>query len=318
MPVLFLILACALWGLSFPIIKALHLEQSSRLAEAGSGFFAAWIQMARFGIGALLLLPFTISGGIATRSEFRQGLLLACWGGAGMALQADGLAHTPASTSAFLTQAYCVILPLIVCVRLRRPPEALTLASTLLVMAGCVLLSGLRPGDFSIGRGEAETLLAALLFTFQILTLENPRYRGNRGLNVTFVMCLGIALVFLPITLVLAPSPSAVIAAGASWPSIAMILALALFCSVGAYLLMNHWQPRISATEAGLIYTTEPVFTAIYVLFLPGWICSWTGGGYANERFGLVNGIGGGLIVAANIILHLKRQPHPPSIAPAP
>ena len=33
--------------------------------------------------------------------------------GAGMALQADGLAHTPASTSAFLTQAYCVILPLV-------------------------------------------------------------------------------------------------------------------------------------------------------------------------------------------------------------
>lgn len=318
MPVIFLILACALWGLSFPITKALQLEQASRLSGAGSGFFAVWMQMTRFGLGALMLLPFTIAGGIATRSEIRQGLLLAFWGGTGLALQADGLAHTPASTSAFLTQAYCVILPLVSCVRLRRPPEARVVVSTLLVVAGCAMLSGLRPGDLRIGRGEAETLLAAVFFTIQILTLENPRYHVNRGLNVTFVMCLGIALIFLPVTLMFAPSPSAVIAAGASWPSITMILALALFCSIGAYLLMNHWQPRISATEAGLIYTTEPVFTAVYVLFLPGWISSWTGGGYANEHFGLANIIGGALIVAANVILHLKRAPHPPSIAPAP
>jgi drug/metabolite transporter (DMT)-like permease len=318
MPVFFLMLACALWGLSFPLMRALQLEQASRLSGAGSGFFAVWMQMARFGVGALLLLPFMMRGGIATRSEIRQGLLLAFWGGTGMALQADGLAHTQASTSAFLTQAYCVILPLIACARLRRPPETRVVISTLLVMAGCALLSGLRPGDLRIGRGEAETLLAALLFTFQILTLENPRYSGNRGLNITFVMCLGIALIFVPVTLVFAPSPSAVMAAGASWPSIAMIVALALFCSVGAYLLMNQWQPRISATEAGLIYTTEPVFTVFYVLFLPGWISSWAGGGYANESFSLVNGIGGALIVVANVILHLKRAPHPPAIAPAP
>jgi drug/metabolite transporter (DMT)-like permease len=318
MPVFFLILACALWGLSFPIVRALHFEQSSRLADTDSGFFAAWMQMARFGIGALLLLPFVISGGIATRSEVRQGLLLAFWGGAGMALQADGLAHTPASTSAFLTQAYCVILPLIACIKLRRPLESRVMISTLLVMAGCALLAGLRPGDLRIGRGEAETLLAALFFTFQILTLENPRYAGNRGLHITFVMCLGIAVVFIPVTLMLAPSAAAMISAGASWFSIAMILALALFCTVGAFLLMNHWQPRISATEAGLIYTTEPVFTAVYVLFLPGWISAWTGGSYTNERFGLVNGIGGAFIVLANAILHLKRPPHSAAIAPAP
>ncbi len=316
MPVFYLILACALWGLSFPLMRALQLEQSSRLAGAGSGFFAVWMQMARFGLGALLLLPFTISGGIATRSELRQGLLLAFWGGAGMALQADGLAHTPASTSAFLTQAYCVILPLIACLRLRRPPEARVVMSTFLVMAGCAMLSGLRPGDLHIGRGEAETLLAALFFTIQILTLENPRYRGNRGLNVTFVMCSGIALIFVPVTLLFAPSPAAMIAAGASWPSIAMIVALALFCSVGAYLLMNHWQPRISATEAGLIYTTEPVFTGVYVLFLPAMLGVFIGGSYPNESLSASMLVGGTLIFGANILMQWKRPPHLPPAGP--
>jgi len=312
MPAFFLILACALWGLSFPIVKALHLEQSSRLGGVPSEFLAAWIQMARFSIGAMVLLPFVLRRVTATRLEIRQGLTLALLGGIGMGLQTDGLAHTAASTSAFLTQAYCVLLPLIACLRTRRLPSGRTIAATLMVITGCTLLSGLRADDLRIGRGEAETLLGVLFFTFQILTLENLRYRGNRGLNVTFVMCIGIALIFLPVSIMLAPSASAFVAAGASWPAFGLSTLLAVFCSVGAYLLMNQWQPRISAVEAGLIYTTEPVFTAIYVLFLPALLGAWIGIRYANEHFGPQTWVGGCFIVAANIVLHVKRPPHPP------
>lgn len=318
MPVFCLVLACALWGLSFPVVKALHLEQSMRLPGAGSEFLAAWMQVARFGMGALILLPFVVKRRFPCRLEIRQGLVLAFWGGTGMALQADGLAHTAASTSAFLTQAYCVILPLVACARLRRAPEFRILAATGLVIAGCAVLSGMKPGDLRIGRGEVETLLAALLFTFQILALENPRYRSNRGLPVTFVMCLAIAVMMLPAAALTAPSPAAPLAAGASWPAFVLIATLAVFCTVGAYLLMNQWQPRISATEAGLIYTTEPVFTAAYVMFLPQWLAALTGSGYPNESPGLPMILGGGMILAANLLMQLKRKPHKPAIAPAP
>lgn len=318
MPAILLVLACALWGLSFPVVKALHLEQSARLPSADSAFLAAWMQVARFGMGALILLPFAARAGVPDRREIRQGLLLALWGGAGMALQAEGLAHTAASTSAFLTQAYCVLLPLIACLRLRRPPDFRTAAATVLVITGCAVLSGMRPGDLSIGRGEAVTLIAALLFTFQILTLENPDYAGNRGLQVTFVMCLGIAVLFFPVALCTAPDARDVLRAGASWPALLLVAILAVFCSVAAFLLMNRWQREISATEAGLIYTSEPVFTAVYAMFLPQWIGSWTGGGYLNESPGTAMIAGGGLILAANLLMQLKRQPHPPAIAPAP
>ena len=104
MPVLCLILACAFWGLSFPVVKALHLEQTMRLPGAGSEFLSAWMQVARFGLGALILLPFVAKRRLPSRLELRQGFWLAFWGGTGMALQADGLAHTAESTSAFLTQ----------------------------------------------------------------------------------------------------------------------------------------------------------------------------------------------------------------------
>jgi drug/metabolite transporter (DMT)-like permease len=318
MPLFFLILACALWGLSFPVVKVLHLEQTSRLPGVGSEFLAAWIQVARFGVGALILLPFAMRRGWPTRLEWRQSMWLAWWGGLGMVMQADGLAHTDASTSAFLTQAYCVILPLVACARLRRLPGKRTVVATLLVMIGGGILSGVRPGDLRIGRGELETLVAACFFTMQILTLEHPKYRGNRGTQVTLLMCVGIAALMLPVTAVLAPEPAMIVTAGASWAAFGLVAVLALFCSVGAYLLMNVWQPRISATEAGLIYTTEPVFTAVYVLFLPAWIAQVTGAGYPNERLTTEMLAGGGLILVANLLMQLKRPPHRPAIAPAP
>ncbi len=318
MPRACLILACALWGLSFPLVKALHFEQSARIPDAGSGFLALWMQSARFGLGAIILFPLIRRRGRIRGGELRQGILLGLWGGGGMALQADGLAHTEASTSAFLTQAYCVLLPLIACVRTRLAPDSRTIAATVLVVAGCAALSGIRPGDFTVGRGEIETLLASLLFTVQILTLENPRYRENRGLPVTLVMCAAIAAMFLIPSLLAAPRVADVIGAGSSWPAFGLTAALALFCSVGAFLLMNHWQPKVSATEAGLIYTSEPLFTAVYVLFLPAWLATWTGGGYANERFGIATWIGGSMIIAANLILQVGRPPHRASIAPAP
>jgi drug/metabolite transporter (DMT)-like permease len=316
MPTLFLILACALWGLSFPLVKALHLEQTARLPGASSLFLASWLQMARFGLGALILVPFIIGKKAPTSREIRQALLLGFWGGSGMLLQADALAYTDASTSAFLTQAYCVFLPLWACLRSRQSPALRLSIATLLVLTGGAILSGLRPDNLKLGRGEIETIAAAFLFTFQILVLENPRHEGNRGLMVTFVMFIAITVLLLPFTLVSAPNLAACVSAGASLPAFGIICLLALLCSVVAYLLMNIWQPRVSATEAGLIYTTEPVFTGVFVLFLPALLSGAIHGNYPNEILSTQMIIGGGLILAANILMQWKRPPHLPAAGP--
>jgi drug/metabolite transporter (DMT)-like permease len=318
MPVFFLIIACALWAVSFPLVKVLHLEQSSRLPGASSVFLSSWMQFARFGCGAVLLLPFVIGKRRPTRNEIYQGLILALWGGTGMWLQADSLAYTDASTSAFLTQAYCILLPLWACLQTRKMPGRQVISATLMVGIGGAILSGIRPDHLKLGRGEIETLCAAFLFTFQILALENPRFSGNRGTSVTFVMFLGIAVLFAPITAIVAPDLASCLSAGASCQSLVIIACLALFCSVGAYLLMNIWQPRVPATEAGLIYTTEPVFTAIYVLFLPAMLGTFISGPYSNESLTMPMLLGMSLIVAANALMQWKRQPHLPPAGPIP
>lgn len=318
MPIVFLTLACLLWGLSFPLIKALHLEQAARIPEASTWFLAAWLQVARFGLAALLLIPLLARRGIPGRLEIHQGLIVGGWGGLGMAIQADALAYTHASTSAFLTQAYCIILPLWAAVRSRRLPGTRVITATVLVLAGSIVLSGLRWDDLTIGRGEASTLVAAFFFALQILALEDRRFAANSGVSVTFVMCVVIAAIFLPVSLIGAPHVGAVLTAGATSQAFVLVLSLALFCSVGAFGLMNAWQRRVSATEAGLIYTTEPVFTAVYVLFLPAMLGAFIGQIYANESLTTSLALGGSLIVAANVLMQWKGKPHRPAIAPAP
>jgi drug/metabolite transporter (DMT)-like permease len=316
-PVAMLILACALWGVSFPVVKALGMEQEARLPTASDTFLSVWLQLARFALAAVIMIPL-IRRQWPNRREWVQGAWLALWGGVGMALQTWGLGHTEASTSAFLTQAYCVILPLVACLRTRRAPSPRVIAATALVVLGGAVLSGVKPGDMKIGPGETATLAAAFIFTFQILTLENPKYEGNRGLPVTFAMSAMIALIFLPVSWLLAPDAAHLITPGATIASFTLVAVLALVCSVGAYGLMVCWQPRVSATEAGLIYTSEPVFTAAFALFLPSLLARLVGHDYADETLTVSLLTGGSLILAANVLMQWKRRPHPPAIAPAP
>ena len=165
---LLLIIACILWAVSFPLMKALHLEQSSRLPELSTLFLASWLQLTRFGLGAFLLLPWVLLNKLPSRNEIRQGMILAFFGGTGLWLQADSLAYTDASTSAFLTQAYCILLPLFACIKSRKAPSLRVIVATVLVITGAAFLAGLRPGHLNLGRGEIENLCAAFFFTFQI------------------------------------------------------------------------------------------------------------------------------------------------------
>ena len=307
--VLWLTLGTAAWGLSFPVQKMLTLLQQELVPEAGSWFLTSWIICLRSVLAALVLWlwkPMLLRG--MTREEVRQGLLLGLIGGLGLVLQADGLAHTNASTSAFLTQAYCVILPLWHCFSRRIAPGWKLAVCTMLVLWGISLLSGFNWTTLHMGRGEWETLGAAAAFTFQIILLERPRYRLNRAMPVTLLMFLGFAAWSAPVAVLAAPQLGDLWRVLASPAALAHLVVLALACTVFAYGIMNLWQPKVSASEAGLIYCIEPVCAAVYALFLPGILSAWTGVSYANETLTYTLITGGLLITAANILLQANFQ----------
>ncbi|MGA3006687.1 MAG: DMT family transporter [Opitutaceae bacterium] len=302
-----LIGATAFWGLSFPLNKAIMFSHVRLLPASGHWFITAQSAWPRFALALIILAAFRFRDIRAlTRSEWRQGLVLGLFSAAGLLFQIDGLQFTAASTSAFLTQLYAILIPIWFAVRRRRNPGASVWLSAVLVLAGVAVLARLDWRDLRLGRGEAETLLGSVFFMGQILCLERKEFSANRVLPMTAAMFAVEAAIFVAVALAAAGRPAELFVPWGSGAWTGFTVVLTMLCTLCAFIIMNVWQPKITATEAGLVYCIEPVFASLLALFLPAWFGGWGVFVYPNETAGLNLLVGGGLITAANVLIQLK------------
>lgn len=305
-----LVLANLFWGLSFPLIKAIALTHLHLLPASNTWFVTAWTVGPRFILAAAVLLLWQRrSLATITRKEGQQGVALGLFAGAGMLFQTDGLQFTAASTSAFLTQFYAIMIPVYLALQSRRAPPWTVWLSCALVLAGVAILGHFDFQTLHLGRGEIETLISSVFFMGQILSLDHKGFAANRVLPVSLLMFAIQGTMFGLLAVATAPTPSALLTTWQSPQWTTFTLVLTLFSTLGAYLLMNRFQPRITATEAGLIYCIEPVFGSLMALFLPALFSQWAGIAYANENATTSLLVGGGLITAANLLIQLRPVP---------
>jgi drug/metabolite transporter (DMT)-like permease len=257
--------------------------------------------VARFALAALIVFAVLLRGSWrCTRSEFIQGLGVGIFGGLGMVFQVDGLGYTTASTSAFLTQGTVITIPIAKALLHHELPSRRAFGCVLLALIGVAVLSQLDLAHLRLGRGEAETLIAALFFTGHILWLERPSFTGNDSRKVSLVMFATIAVITLPM---IATKPILAVqslSSGGAWLCLAVLIGP---CTLGSFLWMNRWQPFVSATTAGLIYCLEPVFASVFALVLPGLLSLAMAIHYPNESVTLPILLGGGLILLANVFM---------------
>jgi drug/metabolite transporter (DMT)-like permease len=304
-----LVSATALWGLSFPLLRGLELAQRAQAPDVPFPAFAAADMAVRFLFAALVLLPF-YGGGLRSisRREWSQAGGLALLGGAGLYLQTLGLAQTNASVSAFLTQLYTLVVPLIVACRDRRWPTLRVTGSCLLVLLGAALLS---PGLLAHLRpafGEGMIIASAVFFAGQIVWVERPRYATNRAGLVTLLMFALIGLFFAGMFPLLGGTATGARDLFATPGLIELMTITVILCTVINYYIMNQWQRWVSATEAGLIYCLEPVTATVLCAFLPGVISRVASVAYANESLGWNLLAGGTLIVGATVLVATERR----------
>lgn len=304
---LMLLVANFFWGLSFPLIKALALLGEKLAPGAGTWFSGLTTVAPRFLLATIALaLLRARSFWQITRGELKQGIIIGLFATAGLLFQNDGLQFTAASTSAFLTQFYAILIPVYLALRSRRSPRWVVWMSSALVLAGVAILGRFNWQTLSLGRGEWETLLASVFFMGQILWLEKEEFADNRPEKLTLVMFATSAVIFCALAGILAPDTVALLKPWTSPAWLSLTAALTVFSTLGAYLIMNTWQPKITATEAGLIYCVEPIFGSIMALFLPALFSIWAGIAYANEKATLNLLVGGGLITAANVLIQFN------------
>jgi drug/metabolite transporter (DMT)-like permease len=305
-----LLLANFFWGLSFPVIKALGQLQGRLVPASSTWFITAYTMAPRFLLAVLVLIIIQARDfWRITPAELKQGAMMGLFTAGGMLFQNDGLQFTAASTSAFLTQFYAIMIPVWLALRARRNPGRLVWTSCALVLAGVAVLGHFDWRVMRFGRGEAETLLSSVFFMGQILCLENKQFAANRAAKITLVMFATEGLVFWTFAAITMPNAAALVTPWTSPVWLGLTALLTVFCTLGAFGLMNAWQPKITATEAGLIYCVEPIFCALMALFLPAIFSAWAAINYPNEHATTSLLIGGGLITLANVLVYLKPLP---------
>jgi drug/metabolite transporter (DMT)-like permease len=304
-----LIGACFFWGLGFPLTKAYALRAQVEAPGASSWFVMSALLAVRFLAAAACTALFLFRR--PRKLELEQGLWLGVFTGAGLVFQADGMAYTEASTSAFLTQGYVLFLPVVSAVAGRRFPEARVIVAVVAIVLGLTVLARFDPHKLALGRGELETLIASMLFGLQILWLSREKYAQNRTAPVTLIFFLVIGAGTLPLAWLTArPSDIAAIAGSAEvW---VLFTLLTLLSTLVAFGLMNRSQPHVPPAEAGVIYGAEPLFASAFALFLPEMITPLAGITYENEALTSRLLIGGGLVTIANLVLQLRAgRPRP-------
>ncbi|MBK8858490.1 MAG: EamA family transporter [Opitutaceae bacterium] len=294
-------------NVGFVLYKASVMAHQPYAVGESSWFLSAHDLAPRFFLGALLLLAlFGRSVMQLTRTEWRQTAFMAVTSFAGCMLQLDGLQRTSAATTSFLTQFYVVLIPLWWALLHRKRPDWRVPVACVLVLAGVAILARVNWETFRIGRGETEVLLGAVFFSFLLLSLNWPAFSANRAERTSAAMFLIEGALFSVLSLLTCREPANLVAPYSSPTWLTLMVASAVLGSVGPFVILNHWQRFITATEAGVLYSFGPVVATLSEVILPAVISGWAGIAYANQPLTMTLVVGGALILVANILLQWK------------
>mgnify|MGYP000970942622 CR=1 FL=1 len=248
----------------------------------------------RFLIGAAVLAPMAFRRP-ATPGEVRHGILAGACLLVGYVVQTFGLRHTTAASSAFITYLLVVFVPLVVAVRTRRLPSGQVLAGVGLAVAGLYALSD---GIGGLGRGEALTLVCALMFALHIIVLGEVSGRHD-AFRLTFwqLVTVGVAC--------LVPGALAGDGVGSAFAFDRGVWIAAIFCGIGptaiSFWCMSWGQKVVPESQAAIILLLEPVSAAAL-------------GELTGEHLGWRGGLGALLILGAVVVTEILGRARPAAL----
>lgn len=263
-----LLLVAVVWGGTFPTVKQLVESVPPHSLLAG-----------RFGAAALLLAAFAF----ARRRAWRPRLLLLGFFigvvfGAGYLLQTIGLQYTSASKAGFITALNVVFIPVLARFISGRIAAWTTWLGVGVATAGLAIMTvdwsaGLRPE-----LGDLFVLACAFMFALHIVLIDKFAADFDPVL-FTFVQVVTVAV----LSGLTATMFEGRVVLPADGPNIGRLIFLALFATAGAVLTQVYLQPLTTPTRAGLIFSTEPVFAALFAWLLLGEMMTtsgWIGGAF--------------------------------------
>lgn len=247
--IFWLTLTTLLWGGSFVFTK-IGLRDFPPVTFMTLRFAGAALLMAAVCGGRLRQLTLTVT---------TRGSLIGTALAAANIMFVIGISGTTISRAGFLNNLFVLIIPLLSFLLWRTRLEIGTLFGVLLATLGLAQLA--EGGLEGFNHGDLFSTICALFISFHILSVT--KLMGDADVRlVTFIQFVAVAL-WGSLALLFTPSVPL-------HPSPLTLLSLAyciVFPTVIAFTLQNTWQRFISPTQAGLLYTLDPVWSLLGGLF---------------------------------------------------
>lgn len=245
-----LLVISMVWGAGMPVMS---------LALQHVGPYT--LMVSRYSIATIILLPFVLKRiGTAPKTSVIGGALIGLSMFVGSLLQTIALLYTTPSKAGFLTGLYSIFVPVITAIIYRKLPDIKTVFAVGISLLGLAVMSLEGPAGVNIG--DVLLVISAVAYAFQIL-LVGKYSKSEHILETTFIQMLVVSVLSIVPSLVKEqfhiPMNSA---------SILSILYMSVFSTVIAYMVQNKMQPYTDPTHAAIIFLSEPVFVAIFSIFV--------------------------------------------------
>lgn len=285
-----LLTATLIWGATFTIVK-MALHDTSPLV---------FISL-RFTLAALILLPFLFKElKKIAKPVLTGGILLGIFYFLGFATQTIGLNYTSATKSGFITGTFVIFTPLLQIILERKPPSKGSVAGIILVIAGLIFLSSTGTSLLSVfseigqgfNAGDFFTLLCAFFFSLYVVYLDiiskKFDYRPLVFLQVAVTAVCGIFF-----AVILSSSGLEIPRMELTQNLLFAIGYTSILATIVTTVIMTKYQKLLLPSRAGIIYSLEPIFSAIVAFFV------------LNEKISNFGFVGGALIFSGLIVSEL-------------
>jgi drug/metabolite transporter (DMT)-like permease len=247
-----LLLVAFIWGSTFVIIKDALTGVTPMVFNSFRFLIAAFFILIIFRRNSLRLKQVSLKAGL------KAGVFLFL----GYSLQTLGLQFTSAGKAGFITGLCVVIVPLLVGIKNRRLPPTPALLGAALAAFGLAFLS--LDGSQSFNRGDVLVLGCAFAFAFHIISVgEFAEHSSSETLTLLQIGSVGLFSLFWSGT-------TGQLAFRLSLPVWGGIIFCALAATALAYLIQTKAQKITSPTRTALIFSTEPVFGALFAYLYAG------------------------------------------------
>ena len=250
---LLIIAATIIWGSSFVIVK-----------DVTNSMPPAWILVVRFTAAAIIMAVAFLKYRelYFERSHVGFGLLFGLAMFLAYYTQTIGITDTTPGKNAFLTGTYCVIVPFLAWVLVRRRPNRYNIVAAVLCIVGIGFIS--LDGSLTMRFGDAMTLVCAVFYALHII-LVSQFAQGRNIYVLTMWQFVGVAICSLIVGGLFEPMPDWAAVPMDCWVSLAY---LAVACTTVALLFQNIGQAHLPPASAALLLSLEAVFGVAFSVAL--------------------------------------------------